>query len=45
MNDLPTFYYFTYIKIINNCDMLCSHLFLLLNENKTENNLIKLGHF
>lgn len=45
MNDLLTFYYFTHIKIINKCDMLCSHLFLLLNENETENNLLKLRRF
>ena len=45
MNDLLTFYYFTYIKIINNCDMLRCHLFATFIENETENNLIKLGCF
>ena len=45
MNDLLTFYSFLYIKIINNCDMLCSHLFALFDKNETENNLLKLGCF
>ena len=36
MNDLLTFYYYSYIKIINNCDMLCSHLFATLYENETD---------
>ena len=45
MNDLPIIYYFSYIKRINNCDMLCSHLFATLFENETENNLLKLRRF
>ena len=45
MNDLLTFYYFTYIKIINNWYMLCSHLFALFDKNETENNLLKLRRF
>ena len=45
MNDLLIIYYFVYINIINKLHMLCSHLFAILFENETENNLIKLGRF